>query len=309
MTFTPEFGNHGIRLAALLVAGLASTPALAVNGHYVPGIEGLSAAAAPPEGLYYRAYLMHYDIDDFRDANGDAAPGSNSGSVNALAHRFIWMTGKTFLGADYGVETIIPMLDAELDLQTPVGRRGFDDDGLGDVFIGPVILGWHGEQWDATFAAGHWFDTADFDPANPASVGKGYGTTMLTLGGMWHLDADKTWNVSGLSRYEIKTEQDETGVTPGDSWLLEWGIGHRLPSGLELGLVGYDAWQLEADDGTASRAKAERHAIGAEAGYLWPTAGVILKGAVYHEYAAQGGGLKGLESEGDAIRLQLTKFL
>ncbi|MDY7114758.1 transporter [Halomonas sp. SSL-5] len=308
MTFNPELRNHGIWLALLLGAGLAATPALAVNGHYVPGIEGLSAAAAPPEGLYYRAYLMRYDIDSFRDAKGDAAPGSNTGSVNALAHRFIWMTGKTFLGADYGVEAIIPMLDVELDLD--VAGQSFDDYGLGDVFVGPVILGWHGEQWDATFAAGHWFDTADFDADNLASVGKGYGSTMLTLGGMWHLDADKTWNVSALSRYEIKTEQDDTGITPGDSWLVEWGLGHRLQNGLELGLVGYDAWQLEADDGAATGAKAERHAIGAEAGYLWPMAGVMLKGAVYHEYDAEGGALKkGLESEGDAIRLQLTKFL
>ncbi|MGE4534921.1 SphA family protein [Halomonas sp.] len=299
--------QHSFRLAALLGTTLAATPALAVNGHYVPGIEGLSAAAAPPAGLYYRAYLMRYDIDSFRDAKGDAAPGSNSGSVNALAHRFIWMTGKTFLGADYGVETIIPMLDVELDLD--VAGRSFDDYGVGDVFVGPVILGWHGERWDATFAAGHWFDTADFDADNPASVGKGYGTTMLTLGGMWHLDAEKTWNVSALSRYEVKTEQDETNITPGDSWLVEWGIGHRLENGLELGLVGYDAWQLEADEGAATTAKAERHAIGVEAGYLWPSAGVMLKGAAYHEYDAEGGGLKGLESEGDAIRLQLTKFL
>lgn len=300
--------KNSIRLAALLGAGLAAVPALAVNGHYVPGIEGLSAAAAPPEGLYYRGYLMHYDIDSFHDTNGDAAPGNNSGSVNALAHRFIWMTDKTFLGADYGMETIIPMLDIEFDLDVAGGRR-FDDDGLGDVFVGPVILGWHGEQWDATFAAGHWFDSADFEADNPASVGKGYGSTMLTLGGVWHLDAERGWNISALSRYEIKTEQDDTGITPGDSWLVEWGIGHRLDSGLELGLVGYDAWQLEADDGAPSTAKAERHAIGAEAGYLWPTAGVMLKGAVYHEYDAEAGGLKGLESEGDTFRLQFTKFL
>lgn len=73
--------------------------------------------------------------------------------------------------------------------------------------------------------------------------------------------------------------------------------------------MGYDAWQLEADDGAATTAKAERHAIGAEAGYFWPMAGVMLKGAAYHEYDAEGGALKGLESEGDAFRLQLTKFL
>lgn len=90
-----------------------------------------------------------------------------------------------------------------------------------------------------------------------------------------------------LSRYEIKTEQDVTGVTPGDSWLLEWGIGYRLDSGPGPGLVGYDAWQLEADEGAPTTAKAERHAVVAEAGYLWLTAGVMLKGTAYHEYDAE----------------------
>lgn len=296
-----------VALAALL-AGLASAPALAVNGHYPPGIEGLGAATAPPEGVYYRGYLLHYDVDRFNDAGGDAVPGRNSGSVTALAHRFIWMTGQQILGADYGVEAIIPTLDLRFDLDVAGGDR-FSDKGVGDVFVGPVILGWHGERWDATFAAGHWFDTASFDADNPASVGKGYGTTMLTLGGVWHLDADRTWSLSALSRYEIKGKQDDTGITPGDSWLLEWGIGHRLANGLELGLVGYDAWQLEADRGAPTSDKAERHAVGAEAGYFWPAAGIMLKGAYYHEYDTRAGGLKGLESEGDALRLHLTKFL
>lgn len=292
---------------AALSASAATPSALAVNGHYSLGIEGLSAASAPPPGLYYRAYLVHYDVDSFKDGTGSTVPGNNSGTVNALAHRFIWMTDKTFLGADYGMEAIIPLLDIEFDLEVAGGNR-FDDNGIGDVFVGPLILGWHGEQWDITVAGGHWFDTADFDADNPASVGKGYGTTMLTLGGVWYFDEEKRWNVSALSRYEIKTELDDTGITPGDSWLVEWGVGHRLSNGVELGLVGYNAWQLEADQDAPTTNKAERHAIGAETGYLWPTAGLMLKGAYYHEYDAQAGGLKGLESDGDLFRLQLTKF-
>jgi hypothetical protein len=292
---------------AALSASAAAPSALAVNGHYSLGIEGLGAAAAPPQGLYYRGYLVHYEVDSFNDGSGSSVPGNNSGTVSALAHRFIWMTDKTVLGADYGMETIIPMLDIEFDLDV-AGESRFDDDGIGDLFVGPIILGWHGSQWDITFAGGHWFDTADFDADNPASVGKGYGTTMLTLGGMWHFDEEKRWNISALSRYEIKTKQDDTGVTPGDSWLVEWGLGHRLNNGLELGLVGYNAWQLEADEGAPTTDKAERHAIGAEAGYLWATAGVMLKGAYYHEYDTQASGLKGLESDGNTLRLQLTKF-
>lgn len=306
------------KTTAICLAALGATtamPAAALNGHYPLGIEGLGATAIPPEGLYYRGYLFHYDIDEFNTTSGDAAPGSNTGSVTALAHRFIWMTDVDVLGADYGMEAIIPMLDNEFELDV-AGGNTFDDDGVGDIFLGPVILGWHGKQWDATFAAGQWFDTADFDQTNPASVGKGYQTTMITLGGMWHFDEAKRWNISALSRYETKYEQDDTGITPGDSWLVEWGLGHRLSNGVQLGLVGYNAWQLESDDdalamdGTPVTEKAERHAVGAEIGYGWRSIGLNLKGAFYHEYDASAGGVKGgLESQGDTLRLQLTKAL
>lgn len=277
-------------------------PALAANGHYVPGVEGLNGPVVPPPGFYYRGYLVHYDINSLRDASGDSVLGDNSGEVTALANRFIWMTGKKFLGADYGIEAIVPVQRTSLDFAV----AGIDESesGVGDVFLGPVVLGWHGERWDTVFAAGYWFDSGDYAADQPASIGKGFGSTMLTLGGTWHFDAAKTWSFSALSRYEIHGEQDETGITPGDSLVVEWGLGHRLGNGLSLGLVGYDAWQVESDSGLAPgapSAKAEQHAVGAEAGYFWPALGLGLNAAYYHEYDNRN------RPEGDLMRLTLTK--
>lgn len=283
------------------ILGLAAyaAPGYAVNGHYVGGIEGIKGAAVPPEGLYYRGYLVHYDIDSFEDPEGNSVPGDNGGSVTALANRFIWITDKKFLGADYGVEAIVTGQRNDFDFK----GLGFDETetGIGDVFLGPVILAWHGEQWDSVFAAGHWFDTADYSATEPASIGKGFGTTMLTLGGTWHVDRARTWSVSALSRYEIKTEQDDTGVTPGDSWIVEWAISHQLSPGLEVALAGYDGWQLESDSGAAGDAKVEQHAIGAEVGIGLPGIGAMLNGAVYTEYSNQN------RPEGNLFRLSLTK--
>ncbi|GGE65403.1 hypothetical protein GCM10011533_17230 [Streptosporangium jomthongense] len=290
--------KKALTLAGLIAAAPLSSPALAANGHYVPGVEGIGGPAVPPPGVYYRGYLVHYDIDNLRDGQGNKAPGKNTGEVTALANRFIWITDKTFLGANYGMEAIVPLQDTSLNFRG-LGVKD-SDSGLGDIFIGPVVLGWHGQQWDAVFAAGHWFDTASYEPTEPASIGKGYGTTMLTLGGSWHFDADKRWSFSALSRYEIKTEQDDTDITPGDSWLVEWALSHRLDSGLNVGLVGYEAWQLERSKGTAAD-KAEKHALGAEVGYFWPHLGLGLNGAYYQEYNNEAG------PEGDLLRLHLTK--
>lgn len=288
-----------------LLALAMPLPALAANGHYVPGIEATGGAFLPPApGLYYRAYLVHYDIQDVVDSRGDAQPGSNTGTVSALANRFVWVTERKFLGADYGVEAIIPVQRTSLDFDG-LGVDSTESD-LGDVYVGPVVLGWHGPQWDAVFAAGLWLDTADHDARDPASVGRGHRTTMLTLGGAWHFDAEQRWSVSALSRYERKSEQDDTDITPGDSWLVEWSLSHKLQSGLELGLVGYDVWQLESDSGAGNKDKLERHAAGLELGYGWRDLGMELRGAVYHEYSSKAGS-SGVLPEGNLFRLALTK--
>ena len=59
-----------------------------------------------------------------------------------------------------GMETIIIAQRNDFDFEA----LGADqtESGISTVFLGPVILGWHGKQWDSVFAAGYWFDTGDF---------------------------------------------------------------------------------------------------------------------------------------------------
>ena len=99
-----------ISSAACALLALAATGAQAA-GHYVAGVEGSQAASVPPPGMYYLGYLVNYQIDDFR-APGSSSnlPGHNRGTVTALANRFVWVTNHKLLGADYGVEAIVPVM-------------------------------------------------------------------------------------------------------------------------------------------------------------------------------------------------------
>uniref|UniRef100_UPI0013D3DC55 transporter n=2 Tax=Pseudomonadota TaxID=1224 RepID=UPI0013D3DC55 len=74
------------------------------------------------------------------------------------------------LGADYGVEAIVPLVRTSLT----INAAGIADSrsGVGDVYVGPLVLGWHGAQWDAVAAAGMWLDSGNTD--HPASAGKGF---------------------------------------------------------------------------------------------------------------------------------------
>jgi hypothetical protein len=288
--------------AALLCALLyAVAPAAQAGGHYVPGVEGIQAASVPPPGNYYLGYLVHYDIGSFRAPGSSAAlPGSNSGSVTALANRFAFITKTKLLGADYGFEAIVPVLRKSLQL----GALGFDgrETGIGDVYLGPVVLGWHGQRWDAVAAVGVWLDNADSD--TPVAPGNGYRSTMLTFGGTFYSDDTRTASGSALFRYELNSRSD-SGIQPGAQLTLEWGLA-RPVGPVQLGLVGYQQWQLGRDSGTgAGPAKSGRHALGAEV--VWPRMdiGFIFKGAVYREYSAKGG--NGPEPRGNLLRVTVIK--
>src|SRR5699024_1690889 len=129
--------------------------------------------------------------------------------------------------------------------------------------------------------------------------GRGFNTIMLTLGGAWYFDPAKSWWIAGLTRTEFNSRNDDTGITVGDSFTLEWGLAHRLKNGLKLGLVGYDVWQFENNSNLDY--KQEQHALGAEVGYAWRNAGLQLNAAVYSEYESKG------VPEGNLLRVTLTK--
>ncbi|HLJ90863.1 MAG TPA: hypothetical protein VKZ53_28925, partial [Candidatus Angelobacter sp.] len=92
-------------------------------------------------------------------------------------------------------------------------------------------------------------------------------------------------------------------VTPGQAFTDEWGIGQVLPlkknmSQLaQLGLVGYDQWQVSSNRGNyllagipvaASRVPYYSvHGIGLQANYILPAKGFVALFKYYDEYSAK----------------------
>ena len=293
--------NAIVSAALVLLAGLSSLSAQA-EGHYVPGVEGTQAASAPPPGFYYLGYLVNYNLNSMRQpGTSDDIPGHNSGTVTALANRFVWMTGHKVLGADYGVEAIVPLMRTSLTFNT----LGVSDSrsGVGDIYVGPLVLGWHGPQWDAVAAAGVWLDSAS--TSHDASPGKGYTSTMLTGGLTYYFDPAKTIAGAALMRFERHGKKD-SGLRYGNQVTVEWGLSKAFGP-MQAGVVGYSQWQTSNDRGpnVLGDAKASRHALGAE--LVYPVApGMALKGAFYKELSAESGSAS-LQSKGSLLRLSIVK--
>lgn len=293
--------KKSIVAVAALLATLAGATAHA-EGHYVAGVEGLQGASVPPPGNYYLGYLVHYDVSRFRapGTSSNDLPGSNTASVTALANRFVRITSSQVLGASYGYEMIVPVVSTSLK----IGAAGLDNSqsGVGDVYLGPLVLGWHGAQWDAVAAAGLWLDSGKDD--QPASPGKGYKSVMLTGGATYYFDSAKAVSGSALFRFE-RHGKDDAGLRAGNQLTLEWGVGKNLGS-VQAGVVGYSQWQVSRDQGAGmTDQKSARHAIGAELVYPVPGAGLFLKGAFYKEFSVKAG--NGAEPKGSMVRLSLVK--
>lgn len=293
-TRTARFLSTALALAAALLAGAAHA-----EGHYVTGVEGLQGSSVPPAGNYYLGYLVHYDINSFRAPNDAKLQGD--GKVTALVNRFVKITDTKLLGADYGFETIIPVIRTSLDIKA--AALNDSDSGVGDVYLGPLVLGWHGPQWDAVAAAGLWLDTASHN--TPVAAGKGYKSTMLTGGVTYYFDPAKSVSGSALFRFERHGKND-AGIRPGNQLSMEWGVGKNLGA-YQLGVVGYSQWQLSEDSGPgANNLKSSKHALGAEVVYPVPGAGMFLKGAFYKEYSVEGGG-GAPSAKGNMYRATLVK--
>ena len=232
-----------------LAAGIVSLAVnlhaeLPVGSHYAAGIEGLNSASLPPPGFYVRDYNYFYYADK---VNGLSQSVDFFAYVNAV--KLVYLTDYKILGANWGVDTILPF--AYKNIYGQLGTSG--QFSLGDIYACPLLLSWHLKQFDYSFAYGIWAPSGNYSASSPAkyltSPGNGYWTHMITLGGVWHPDEEKTWSLSLLNRYEINTEQWDTHITPGNMFTTDFSLSKAVLKGVDVGVSGYYQQLVTRDSG------------------------------------------------------------
>jgi hypothetical protein len=232
------------RLAGLFTTACVLLPLLAVaqsNGHYPAGVEGIKAGSIPPPGFYTKDYNYLYYAD-----RGDRVPPDLNVTTYVNVLRQIWVTKCKVLGADYGLDVIVPFVYTDLQA-AGVKDSAFE---VGDIYFEPLLLAWHWQQFDLGAGYAFWAPTGDFQNGPTAKPGKGFWSNMFTLGGTWYpAPEDKSWAVSVLNRYEIHTENDHINVTRGNNFTLECGLSKNLQQTVDLGVIGYYQQQTTKDSG------------------------------------------------------------
>lgn len=284
--------------AIALAAALAGFSQNTFAQHYPAGAEGLKGATLPPEGIYLRDYNFFYFAPE------PGLPGLEDVFAYVNAPRVIWMTPWKILGADYGMDLIVPFGYTRISAQAGEGGRISESEfGLGDIQFEPLLLSWHEEKMDIAAGYAIWAPTGDFDSDEMVNIGSGFWTHMFTAGATAYLDEQKTWAISLLNRYEISQEQDETDVTPGHVFTAEFGISKTVAKSIDLGAVGY--WQQQVtkseQHGHKSATRPGVLAMGPEISGVIPQIGVIASVRYLREFSANS------RPEGNLVSLTLTK--
>jgi hypothetical protein len=212
------------------------------------------------------------------------------------------MTPLTILGANYGMDVIVPFGYLDYKYQTPVGQVKETYFGLGDIEVEPVLLSWHLKQFDVSTGYAFWAPTGDYVTSRPDLLAQGFWSHMLTLGATWYPDEQKTWAMSVLNRYEFCQEQEQTQTDPGQVYTVEWGLSKSVTPTLDVGVIGYYQQQTTEDSGPRATSALDRKVgLGPEVNAVWPKLGLITSLRYPYEFAARE------RPEGQLVTLTVTK--
>ena len=288
--------------AASLLMGAARSDAQN-RGVYPLGMSATNSGITPVSGFTYGNQLLFYVRDEAKDDDGETLPTGGLNTVVMDMNSFIWVSTRRVFGARYSATATIPV--AKNSLTSDVRGNISGGGGLADSYFLPVILGWDGARVSTRAMYGFLAPTGRFDADASDNVGSGYWTHTLSSGQTLHLTSSQTVTLSAFEMYELHTEQEGTGVRPGDTFDVDYSLMgallRRADVRVQLGVAGYLARQTTAKTGPDldPALSEERYAVnglGLAAGGAFPKqkASVTLKyfkefanRATYQGYSVQ----------------------
>ena len=295
------------------------------SGHYVGGLMNIRDYFVPEPGFYGAIYNYGYSSDRYNDQNGNKIssitinPGPGPGinvpvDVNldmyVFAPTFIWVSPWEILGAKYAAFITPTFANASIQgAITTVGNRGGSISSTtfapGDLFVQPLWLGWTRPHWDVAAGYGFYAPVGKYSTETgplgnltvPAidSIGLGYWTQQFQGAVAWYPWTNHATAVSTALTYEYNSEQQGTGVTPGQNLWLTWGVSQYLPLTkdekllLEVGPSGYYEWQISDSTGGNSNpdSRTTVSGIGGQLGLTYVPWDLVLNFRGFYEYHAE----------------------
>jgi hypothetical protein len=306
------------RFANVVLTLFFLSGALALHGQqkpqWMPGQVGLNAGILPSPGFSYVNISVNYRSSAFNGPSGSAIPVTGNYNVWAVENMFYYVAAPSVLHGNMGFVLALIPATGELVGDIPVQNPGIPNlsfagggGGLSDTFIEPFALGWHLKRADIQVAEAIVAPTGRYTPGATNNVGSGYFGNHLLDGITYYITKNKGTSANVFTDWEVhgaRQGTNNTQKTPGQAFTLEWGLGQVLPIKknfsqlLQLGLIGYDQWQITQNGGTvpigntnltipaSSLPYYSVHAIGGQATYILPMKNLNFYVKGEHEYTA-----------------------
>ena len=302
----------------VLLAGIVLCHAAAAiaqqKGQWVPGQFGLNAGSIPDPGITYANLALYYSADQLNDPAGNKISGI-TGSFSFWVDENIvyYVPHRKIFGGYFMPYVSVSVANGSLvgditgtNLSANGGGAGF-----ADLYVQPVNIGWHFAK-RVDFNAGYAFvaPTGRYTAGASNNVGSGYWGNFITTGTTLYITKNQGTTANLVTAWEVHGEKTVASIpsgqfseiTPGQAFTDEWGFGQVLPLKkdesqlLQLGLVGYDQWQVSDNGGhylvagvpvpASSIPHYSVHGIGLQVDYLLPAKDFVLFFKYYNEYAA-----------------------
>jgi hypothetical protein len=235
--------------AAAFLAAFVPRPARAQDeiASKVLGTQGLSAGMVPEAGIALQAAFLGYTSDKLRDRYGHELPVGLSLAAQAGVFGAS-VTSKlpsisTYLTAAAGM----PVARVLGVVQKP--QASIDKEGLGDLFVRPIELGWKVSQVEIVAGYTFYIPTGAYEPGGSDGVGRGSIAHDPSLGGTVYFDRAKRWSLSVLASLELNGRKRSVDIRRGTTVQAQGGFGGKFFGVLEAGIAGYALAQITDDEG------------------------------------------------------------
>ena len=259
-----KYLTSAVMATSLLTATNMAMAAENGGSAYPDGTESFFGGAMPPPGMYLVSYNQHYSADKFKNDH----PLFNDFKIDTFATvaRGVYVSDKTFLGANWGMHAFLVYANADLTL----GGRQDDHMALGDIIIDPFLLGWHKGNWHVATGVDFYIPVGSYNKNRLANIGRNYytiqpiiSTTYLNKQG---IELSTKW------MYDINFENKDTNYESGNALHVDYVLAKHMGP-LAVGLGGYVHRQLEGDSGAGAVLgdfKAKGASVGPQVRYQFP---------------------------------------
>jgi hypothetical protein len=272
-------------LALATLATLAIAPgAMAGEGgvaHVMPGANATMVDLPPTSpGWFFKPMYINYQGDASVTIPTAAGIVTNANaSVNTLALGGGYgFEQKVLGGATYGVAAFLPYSWVHISGDTAaLGGKHIDNkvDGIGDLTIVPVLLGWKDGDLQYDFLLPIFAPTGSYELGRLGNPGLNYWTFDPTVGVSYN-NAKSGLNAAAHLGYAMNTENNATSYKSGDYLTVDTSIQQIMPLGSGFLNFGLEAWyfqQVTCDSGSGATLgcfKGRTAGIGPVVGWIQP---------------------------------------